>query len=123
MIKGIWDMIEVYCGDKHKHGDDCDKLPKLEIVQGVYNGYFYNCPKYRDDRREPGELKCHNRISPVEYEKMIDHISNLLEEAEMNNEKINLVGHTWKSHGIKFEIFDHTENKIKVTMLNPKEVQ
>lgn len=120
MIKGIWNMIEVYCGDKSRHGDE---LHKLEVVQGVFNGYFYNCPKYRDDNREPGERKCCNRISPVEYERMIDHISALLEEAEMNNEQINLAGHIWKSHGIRFEIFSHEKDNIKVYMLNPKEVK
>lgn len=120
MIKGIWNMIEVYCGDKSKHGDN---LPKLEVVQGVFNGYFYNCPKYRDDQREPGERKCCNRISPVEYEKMIDHISKLLEDAELNNEKINLVGYKWKTKGIMFEIFEHDNEKIKVAMLNPKEIK
>lgn len=119
MIKGIWNMIDVYCGDKTKH----KVLPKLEVVQGVFNGYFYNCPKYKEENRTPDERKCCNRISPVEYEKMIDHISKLLEDAEMNNEKINLTGYTWKSHGIQFEIFEHTDNKIKVSMLNPKEVQ
>ena len=49
MIKGIWSMIEVYCGDKNKHKD---KDVQLEVVQGVFNGYFYNCPHYKDENRQ-----------------------------------------------------------------------
>lgn len=119
MIKGIWNMIEVYCGDKTKHNEPI----QLEVVQGVYNGYFYNCPNYKEENRKQGERKCCNRISPVEYEKMIDHISGLLEDAEMNSEKINLNGYKWKNRGVLFEVFEHTENKIKIYMLNPKEVK
>ncbi len=120
MIKGIWNMIEVYCGDKNKHKD---KDVQLEVVQGVFNGYFYNCPHYKDENRQEGERKCCNRISPVEYEKMIDHISKLLEEADLNCEQINLAGYKWKSKGIQFEIFEHEKDKIKVYMFNPKEVK
>jgi hypothetical protein len=119
LIKGIWDMVEVYCGDTIKHSEP----QKLEIVQGVFNGYFYNCPKYRDENREEGERKCCNRISPVEYEKMIDHISKLLEDAEMNNQITNLVGYKWKKNGVMFEVTEHKNEKIKINMLNPKEIK
>ena len=83
----------------------------------IFNGYFYNCPKYKDDQREANERKCSNRISPVEYEKMIDHISKILEDAELNNEKLNLAGYKWKSKGILFEVFEHDNEKIKIPII------
>ena len=45
---------------------------------------------------------------------MIDHISKILEDAELNNEKLNLAGYKWKSKGILFEVFEHDNEKIKV---------
>lgn len=112
MIKNIWDTIEVYCGNGH------DKLVKMEIQQGPHS-LFYACPKYHPENRHEGERACNNRINLVDYEKMIDHISSILIDAEMNGRVEYLTGHTWSSNGIDFKIIAH-DSKIKVLMLSKK---
>lgn len=118
MIKGLWSIIKVYCCDFDRHKDAVE----LEIIENGFNGYFYACPKYHTFNREQKERQCTNRISPVEYENMIDTISNLIEEAENNNEVIDLTGYKWKRKGIQFEIKKYSETEIIVYMLNPKQL-
>ena len=118
MIKGLWSIIKVYCCDFERHKEAVE----LEVVQSGFNGYFYACPKYHDWSRENGERQCTNRISPVEYEKMINKISDMMEEAELNNEIIDLTGYKWKQKGIHFEIKKFDKNEIIVYMLNPKQL-
>lgn len=118
MIKGIWKTVEVYCNDLSKHKEPV----KLEVVQSGFNGYFYGCPHYHTYDTSIGERQCINRISPVEYERMLDHISDLIEEADEKNEVPDLTGHKWKQKGIQFEIHYYSLKKIIVYMLNPKQL-
>lgn len=111
MITNIWNDIEVYC-PRH------DELIPLEIQTGS-KVLFYACPKYMPDKREKNETACRNFIYLNEYEKMINKISSMLEEAQLNNEIVDLTGEKWTDNGIDFEIFEH-DKKIKVKMLNRK---
>lgn len=111
MIKNIWNMIEVYCGNNHKEEQ------KMEIQNGMYQ-MFYACPKYHIENRNPEERACNNRISMDDYEYMVSTISKLLEEAEMNNSSINLKNYKWTKKNIEYVITEHTNDKIKVYMRN-----
>ena len=118
MVRGLWKTVEVYCNDLKKH----EQPVKLEVVQNGFNGYFYACPHYHTYDTKKGEKQCANRISPVEYEKMLDHIGNLIEEADANLEVADLTGHKWKQKGIEFEIAEYSLEKIIVYMINPKQI-
>lgn len=111
MVKNIWKMIKVYCGNNH------DELLELQVENGMYQ-LFYACPRYHIENRAPGERACNNRISIDDYENMISTVSNLIEEAEMNNQTINLTNYKWTKKNIEFKIFEHTKDSIKIFMKN-----
>lgn len=112
MIKNIWGTIKLYC-PRHE-----EPIP-LEIQNGS-KVLFYACPKYNPMNREQHEIACRNFIYLNEYEKMIEHVSHLLEVADMNNEVIDLTNHKWSDNGIDFEIFKYSDNDIRIKMLNRK---
>lgn len=115
MIKNIWNTIEVYCNHRH------EKPVKMEIQEGTHS-LFYACPKYHAENRLDNEPTCPNRINLIDYEAMIDHISEILESSELNGEVTNLTNYCWVSKAIEFKVFEHTD-KIKLIMLNKKAVK
>ena len=112
MIKNIWNEIEVFCGNGH------NELIKMEIQQGPHS-LFYACPKYHPENRGENERACNNRINLVDYEKMIDHISDILIDAELDGRVEYLTGHSWSANGIDFKVVDHSD-KIRILMLSKK---
>ena len=111
MIKNLWKIVKVYCGNDH------DELVELEIENGMYQ-LFYACPKYKEQNRKENERVCNNRISIDDYHTMINHVSDLIEEAELKNENLNLTNYIWKRKGTTFKIIEHSKEKIAITMLN-----
>lgn len=112
MIHGIWNNINLKCGCHKEYID-------LEIQQGPHS-LFYACPKYHPENRDSNERACANRINLVDYENMIKHLSEILTNAEMNNEVIVLTGYKWVSKSIEYEIINHTKDKIDIVMVNKK---
>lgn len=117
MVKNFWNMVELYCGN-HNYQDG-DEIIKMTPKEGPLS-LFYSCPKYYPENRDELERACANRLDLVNYEKMIDHLSKLFEEAELNGSKVNFKNHKWKEKGIEYEVFEHTEKSIKVKMINRK---
>ena len=110
MITNIWKSIKFYCPE-HKE-------PVALTIQTKGTTPFYACPKYYPKNRDPDEFACVNHINLNEYEAAIKHISDILVESELNNEKTNLASHKWTRKGIDFEVFSHTRDTIKVYMKN-----
>lgn len=109
MLTGIWKDIEIYCGNEHS------ELIKLEPRQGPLS-LFYACPKYYEENRTELEHKCDNRISLNEYEALVEHISDKITDAELNDQILNLKGYCWKNKGVLYEVIEHSKKiKIKVT--------
>lgn len=113
MIKGIWTMIEPYCGNGHEED------VKLDITEGPFS-LFYSCPKYHEANRDEGERACANRINLIDYEKMINYITNLILEGSSSGTFVNLKNYKWKKNGIEYEIFEHTDSKIKIKIKSSK---
>lgn len=113
MIKNIWKNIDVVCGNHE------DLHTRLIPTQGK-DSMFYACPKYRSENREEGERACPNRITLKDYEAMIKHLSDKLEEG---CGFINLTNHQWTSKGIEFKVLKHRDDYIRVSMLNKKSLQ
>lgn len=107
MYKG-WDYVTVVCGNH-----DSDDV-EMRICEGPHS-LFYACPKYYPDARKEGERACANRINLIEYERMLMHLSDMLEK---NGVQWNLAHHKWKQKGIEFEVLSHEEKGIVVKMLN-----
>ena len=115
MIQNLWQNIVLYCGNHEKENE----LVKMTIQNGP-SSLFYACPKYYPDNREVGEKACPNRINFVDFEKFVNHLSDIIEDANKNFETVGLTGHKWTYKTITFEVFSYKEDKIKVKMINKK---
>lgn len=121
MILNLGKMVHVYCGN---HGDDNSvELMSHEGAPGM--DMFYSCPKYYDENRKPGERACSNRLTIPEYERMLNHISEILESVESAGNSIDLTNHTWKDkvRGYEFKILKHNKSRINVSVKNVRAIR
>lgn len=111
MIKGLWDKIKLVCGN---HPDSDNMV--MEIRKGAFSP-FYACPKYTQNIYNGGDY-CLNRITLVDYEKMISHIAEEVNDMIENDEVPNLQNLKWTRNGVEFKILVYTNNEIVVSVLN-----
>ncbi len=111
MIQNLWQNIKIVCGNCASH---------TPLEPKIAESLFYSCPKYYDFNRNPDERPCGNRISGIDYERMVDHISKRLEEASLNFEKLWMQGYTFKIKNIEFKVLQHTDTEIIVSVVNKK---
>ncbi len=112
MIKNFWKKIILVCGCHE------EEIP-MQIIDGP-SSLFYACPKYYPQNREHGEKACANRINLIDYEKMVDYLSERYEETLLSGGKENLKNVSWTYKSISFKVIEHTEEYIKVKMVNKK---
>ena len=128
MILNIWSRVRLFCGN---HGDDysIEMVPHeaatSAISQRLYGSseknMFYACPKYYPENRESGEKCCRNHISVAEFEKMLNHITELMEEDALLGAETNIVGAKWKSRsGVEYRVIHQNDKHIDVVCLNRK---
>lgn len=110
LINGIWADITLVCGNH-------EKPIEMNIQQGPHSP-FYACPKYFEENRKEDEHKCANRLNLIEFEKMIDHINEMICLEAMESNTICLKNHAWKMKGIEYKILVHHEEKIVVQCIN-----
>lgn len=113
MVKNMWKQIVLVCGC---HEEEVI----MNIIQGP-SSLFYACPKYYPENRENGERACANRINLVDYEKMVDYLSDKIEESLLEGNKEDLTNLNWVYKGvIEFKVLEHKNGMIKVRMKNKK---
>lgn len=112
MITGSWNKTTLICGN-HPEGEEHQMI----IQQGPHSP-FYACPKYNIENLKPNEIQCYNRINLNDYEKMLNHIANILVEGEINGEEICLTNHTWKYRGKEFKVLNHDKNGIVIKFID-----
>lgn len=112
MITGSWNKTTLICGN-HPDGDE----HKMIIQQGPHS-LFYACPKHNFDKLEKGETPCYNRINLVDYEKMLNHIADILVDAEINGEEICLTNYTWHSKGKEFKVLKHDKDGLVIKFID-----
>lgn len=117
MIKNLWKQIEVVCGH---HGDDHSN--KMYLKQGP-SSLFYACPKYYPENRQPGEAGCANRVNLVDFEKIVDKITEEIENAEMQGQQICLNNVTFKVRYTEVMVLKHTKEKIVLKLVNKQAVK
>lgn len=114
MIKNLWNKIVLCCGN-HK-GEEVI----MDLKEGP-SSLFYSCPKYYPQNRENGERACANRLNLIDFEKMLDHLSDKLMDDEKNGVRSDLSNYSFKNKkGMIFRIISYSENEIKVEMLNQR---
>ena len=110
LVNGVWAEVSLYCGN---HNEPIE----MTIQKGPFS-LFYACPKYFSENRAEGEHICANRLNLVDFEKMLDHINEILCTEAMDNNNVNLKNHSWKYKGIEIKILVHNTDKICVQCIN-----
>ena len=112
MITGMWERIKFVCGN-HPGNDDIKST-----IQDRGDSPFYSCPKYYPENREEGERPCYNRASTKSIEKFINYISEIIMEAELNDEDVNLKNRVFSIGGIEYKVLDQAGFNMKVSFVN-----
>lgn len=103
----------------HGHNEPIEMV----IKQGP-SSLFYACPKYDMDNLIEGEKRCNNRLNLIDYTEMLQHLHNMLVEAELNDEVINLKNVSWTTkRGIFFKVLEHVGDKLVVGVENWKAIK
>lgn len=127
MIVNLWSKIHLICGNHD--GKEIMMVPheaaSSAMSRSLYGNtsmnMFYSCPKYYPENREEGEPCCRNHISMKEFEGMLTHISDILENAQKSGGTMDLTGLKWKSKaGVEYTILRYTDTRIDVRCLNQK---
>lgn len=132
MIVNLWNKIQLYCANHAP--DENGKLPHMtphdaassNISKSLYGNagsmnMFYSCPKYYPENRNEGEPCCRNHISMKEFEKMLEHISGIIEKNQEADVVCDLTGLKWKSKaGVEYVVTRYSDQRINITCLNSK---
>ena len=117
MILGNWQNIKLICGN---HGEDYSH--EMIIHQGREGmSTFYSCPCYQSLlQKEITNKSCNNRLNIVDYEKMLDTVSDEMLDDDGNI--TNIRGFAWKRKGIDFKVLDDDNGILTICMLNRKAI-
>ena len=98
MILGNWQNIKLICGN---HGEDYSH--EMIIHQGREGmSTFYSCPCYQSLlQKEITNKSCNNRLNIVDYEKMLDTVSDEMLDDDGNIS--NIRGFAWKGKGVDID--------------------
>lgn len=99
MIKNLWNLTKLNCGNGHEELIPMELQPKGKEL-------IYKCPH------------CKNYITVKEFEKIINKISKMIFDAEMNNEMANFSNYKWTEKGIKIQIIEHEDDNFIITAKN-----
>lgn len=114
MVKNFWKKIVLVCGNNHQ------EMVEMNLINGPAS-LFYACPKYYPENRSPQERACANRINLIDFEAMVNFLSEKIETALLDGGIVNLKNVSWTyKKAIDFKVLEHTEEKIVVQMLNRK---
>ena len=119
MVGNFWNNIHLYCG---KHGDDHSiELVPHESPTG--RDIFYSCPKYYPENREEGETACGNRLSMLDYENMVNKLSDMVSKAEMSGQTLNLGGFAFKNRsGVIFKVLKDEHGRLDILVDNKRSI-
>jgi hypothetical protein len=110
LITGSWGNTTLVCGNH--------PTPPTMELEIVGKALVYVCPKCSALHRLPNEEACPNKLSAVEYEKMLTHIAKMLAEADARDEVPNLRNYRWRRNSIEFKILEHDGPKMTVSVLD-----
>lgn len=106
MIKNLWNVVKVVCGN---HGNNTPDMELTHHTQKVLQ-YSCTCPD------------CRNSITVDDYDNVIKKISDEIETAEMEGDNVNLKNMRWKKRYIDYRVICFKEDKIVVTAINKKTI-
>lgn len=114
VITGSWDDVVLVCTHNHKE-------PVEMVIQQGPSSPFYACPKYHEENRAPGERMCNNRLSLVDFTKMLEYLHGRIIESELQDRRITLTNMAWKDRkGTEYKVLKHEGNKLVISVYNKR---
>ena len=113
MLQNSWNTIRLICGN---HGDDHET--EMIIHEGPHS-LFFSCPKYVSIYLHDPARSCNNRLTLVDYEKMLEKI-NSLAYTEDSPYPRDIKGYSWKHNGAEFRVIGQKDGIFTVSVLNRK---
>ncbi len=116
MVLNQWNKIRLICGN---HGDDYTN--EMEIHDGkIGMTPFYNCPKYISIYAKKGGKSCNNRLSVVDFERMLEYVTD--EKFTDDGDVVSVVGLKWTAKGVDFKVISEDDGYITIVMTNRKAI-
>ena len=113
LITGSWSDTKLVCGNH----PNTDELPEMQL-QASAHSLAYVCPKCDILNRGENEPACKNRLSAVEYEKMLNHVASIIADAEEHDEVPNLRHYHWKKKTLSFKVISHEKDKMIISVVD-----
>lgn len=113
LITGAWGNTTLVCGNHPEQANP----PTMELETSGRT-LMYVCPKCSALHRSAGEEPCKNRLSSVEYEKMLTHVAKMLAEADARDEVPNLQNYRWRRNSLEYKILKHDGAKMTISVID-----
>ena len=120
MIKNLWKNTKFYCG---VHSTPVEFQYQHGNVLNPNATMFYSCPKYYPDNRDATERACTNKLSFDDAEQIIRKLSDKIEEDEANGVLFNYTNYSFKHKTIEVKVLSYSDSKIKLSIINKKELK
>jgi len=115
MVKNLFDGLTVYCLNH-------EEPVRMDVKSG--SSLFYACPKYmrKDDEHPDGheetERACANRISFTDLEKIMEQISQEVEDAAFAGQEFDITGLRGKIRTLEYRVLKYEPGDIRLGILN-----
>lgn len=111
MFYGNWQNFRLLCGN---HEEEVEMI----IHEGPHSLY-YSCPRYQSiyGKKHTGR-SCNNRLNLVDYEYMVNHLSDVMHDP--SGSLLPIVGYSFQRKGVSYEVVAQDGEKVTVKMLNKK---
>lgn len=113
LITGSWSDTTLVCGNH----PNAENLPEMQL-QASSHSLAYVCPKCSVLNCDENEPICKNRLSALEYEKMLNHVASIIADAEESDEVVNLKNYHWKKKTLSFKILRHDKGKMTISVVD-----
>lgn len=108
MIKNLWAVTKIYCGNHEE--------PIEMILKQGPKSLFYACPDY--EKRYQGEKGCPNRVSTEIVEKILEHIAAKIQSVGSG---INLTGYKFTVSNVSCTVLKHHPyGALSLMLINKK---
>ena len=110
MIKNIWAITKVYCGNH-------DEPIEMQFKSGPQS-VFYACPEY--DNKYKGGKACPNRVSYSQVDDLLKKISDIIETHAMEGSDIDLTNYQFTHKMLQCRVLEHKPTSLKISVINRK---
>ena len=111
MVKNLWNKIRIVCGNHENN------FPEMTLKTG-HRSMFYSCPKYYPENRNSNEYACVNNVSTEDFEKILEKLSEEINEQMIFGTTPNLLNLKFKIKNIEITVIEHTDKSITIKILN-----